>query len=259
METRDISASGGLSPDGRFYWDGARWVPALSPDGRWRWTGTGWAPAPGAGTAAPAAAPFVSPRGRALAVVVVLGVFAGAMALATLGDLVSIAIRSSAGGRGLTDDQQSVADLVSGLPALLALPPLVAAIVLLPMWCHRAYRNLPALGARGLRYSPAWAAGAWFIPIMNIWRPYQVLRETWRHSRVEPAGTLLLNVYWGFWLASSYLDWLVTRDTLGSSGSVGSDAMDAASNVLDVTAAVLAALVVWRITAAQLRTRAGAG
>jgi von Willebrand factor type A domain len=30
-----------MSPDGHFWWDGARWLP-ISDDGRWRWSGTRW-------------------------------------------------------------------------------------------------------------------------------------------------------------------------------------------------------------------------
>src|SRR5438270_9103159 len=33
-----------LSDDGRSYWDGSQWRPALSADGRWRWDGTQWIP-----------------------------------------------------------------------------------------------------------------------------------------------------------------------------------------------------------------------
>jgi hypothetical protein len=32
------------SPDGRYWWDGQAWQPAISPDGRLRWTGTAWVP-----------------------------------------------------------------------------------------------------------------------------------------------------------------------------------------------------------------------
>jgi hypothetical protein len=33
-----------LSPDGRYFWDGSRWVPTqLSPDGNYYWDGRGWA------------------------------------------------------------------------------------------------------------------------------------------------------------------------------------------------------------------------
>jgi len=42
---------GQLSPDGRYVWNGAQWVPTapraqLSPDGRWIWNGVQWIPNP---------------------------------------------------------------------------------------------------------------------------------------------------------------------------------------------------------------------
>lgn len=33
-----------FSPDGEWFWDGARWHPAYSPDRRWRWDGARWLP-----------------------------------------------------------------------------------------------------------------------------------------------------------------------------------------------------------------------
>ncbi|HEX4214313.1 MAG TPA: hypothetical protein VIA06_13430 [Candidatus Dormibacteraeota bacterium] len=42
--------SGSISPDGRWRWDGSRWLPReqrplYSEDGRWYWEGTRWVPA----------------------------------------------------------------------------------------------------------------------------------------------------------------------------------------------------------------------
>jgi len=36
--------SGELSPDGNYFWDGAKWTRAISPDGAWRWDGRSWNP-----------------------------------------------------------------------------------------------------------------------------------------------------------------------------------------------------------------------
>lgn len=64
----------------------------------------------------------------------------------------------------------------------------IVLVVFWMMWVHRTYQNLPSLGAQGLTYSPAWAVGYWFIPILNLFRPYQVMRETWRASHPGHAG-----------------------------------------------------------------------
>jgi len=49
-------------------------------------------------------------------------------------------------------------------------------------WFRRAYLNLPALGARRLRYRPWWAVGAWLLPLFSLFRPKQVLNDIWRAS-----------------------------------------------------------------------------
>jgi len=58
-------------------------------------------------------------------------------------------------------------------------------IVAFSMWTHRASRNLPALGGRGLQYTPAWAVGWFFIPFANLVMPYLVAAEIWRESDPE--------------------------------------------------------------------------
>ena len=50
------------------------------------------------------------------------------------------------------------------------------------LWLFRASRNLRALGNQSVEYSPGWAIGAWFIPIGNLFIPYQVTAEIWNRS-----------------------------------------------------------------------------
>lgn len=52
-------------------------------------------------------------------------------------------------------------------------------------WLFRAYRNVLALGAGGARFGPGWAIGGWFVPILNLVRPKQVIDDTWRGSRPD--------------------------------------------------------------------------
>jgi serine/threonine protein kinase len=49
-------------------------------------------------------------------------------------------------------------------------------------WLRRAYLNLPALGARRLRFRPWWAVGAWLLPVFSLFRPRQILNDVWRAS-----------------------------------------------------------------------------
>ena len=50
------------------------------------------------------------------------------------------------------------------------------------VWFYRAYTNLPHLGVEGLRFSRVWALTSWVIPIVNLWRPKQLMNDIWRAS-----------------------------------------------------------------------------
>ena len=70
--------------------------------------------------------------------------------------------------------------IVSVLVIVAALVSLVALLV----WIYAAHANLPALGAGKLEFTPGWAVGYFFIPIVNLWKPFQAVREI--HIRSDP-------------------------------------------------------------------------
>jgi len=49
-------------------------------------------------------------------------------------------------------------------------------------WLHRCRINVRAFGCRRFRYSRIWAIIGFFIPLVNFFRPYQVVSEVWRAS-----------------------------------------------------------------------------
>lgn len=89
------------------------------------------------------------------------------------------------------------------LRMIVPLPFILYAVCWL-MWVFHTYRNLPALGAARLQFSPAWAVGCYFIPILHLFWPYQVMRETWLASDPSPNGgkraTRLIDWWWGLTL-----------------------------------------------------------
>jgi hypothetical protein len=50
------------------------------------------------------------------------------------------------------------------------------------IWFSGAHDNLKYLGASNLDYTPGWAVAAFFIPILNLFRPFQVAQEIYRAS-----------------------------------------------------------------------------
>ena len=107
-----------------------------------------------------------------------------------------------------------IAIVALGGGMLLAYLGLLGAALAVPMWIHRCYRNLPALGSRG-HFSPAWAAGCWFVPIANLVLPYGAVRDVWAASRprgrwnagLVAAWWLAWLTAWGLLVANSRLPW----------------------------------------------------
>lgn len=50
-------------------------------------------------------------------------------------------------------------------------------------WLFKAHRNLSILGASNLKFSDAACVWWFFVPIFNLWKPYQALKETLTQSQ----------------------------------------------------------------------------
>lgn len=70
----------------------------------------------------------------------------------------------------------------------------LVAFTLFLLWFYRAFKNAGALGARGLRCSPAWSVGYFFVPVLNLFRPFQCASEMWRAS--DPDQRLVDGFEW---------------------------------------------------------------
>jgi hypothetical protein len=111
------------------------------------------------------------------------------------------------------DESVDIAWLFIGLIAILELAVRFICAVIFLIWLHRVYANLPVMGSRNLNYSPGWAVGWWFIPFLNLVRPYQVVKELYSESHIavqdsggEPSEATTENVgfWWGTFLISGF-------------------------------------------------------
>lgn len=81
-------------------------------------------------------------------------------------------------------------------------------MVVFGCWLVRAHRNLRAMGAMDLTVSPGWAVGYFFIPVVNLWMPYQATELLWRASH-DPARwqsakrSWILPAWWTAWIVAA--------------------------------------------------------
>lgn len=88
----------------------------------------------------------------------------------------------------------------------------IISIVTFLRWFRRAYYNLDAkLG--NLDYTDGWAAGSWFVPVVNLYKPYQIMKELYTKTDLyleflnderytKKLSTSILPVWWVLWLGS---------------------------------------------------------
>ena len=98
----------------------------------------------------------------------------------------------------------------------------VITVILFLMWIHRAHRNLPSLGNTNLKYSPGWAVGWFFVPILSLWKPYQVTTEIWKASDPtidingstaweKSSASSLVSSWWFLFIVSAVIGNIVLR------------------------------------------------
>jgi hypothetical protein len=119
--------------------------------------------------------PFVSPRLRGQWAKIFL-------VSATVFIIFDLTLAATRGGFGANKELH---DALTGLNAFLYLSVLFLSAVTFLLWLHRAVKNLSSLGARTLRFTPGWAVGWFFVPVMNLIRPSEVVTELWHAS--DPA------------------------------------------------------------------------
>jgi Domain of unknown function (DUF4328) len=169
----------------------------------------------------------------------------------------------------VTAEELEASDRRQQVVAFSQLAVYIFAAIFFIRWLHRAYANIVPLGAQYPRYSTGTAIWSWFVPILNLWRPKQVINDVWRASDpeapVDQGATwqrddppLLYGVWWTAWVLLTFAynaDFRIylraeTLDELQFS-SLFTVVTDGAS----VLAALLAIAVVHRTTERQ-ETRA---
>ena len=228
------------------------------------------APPPPPPAPAPAAAPaeiepYRSPRALSRKLLILLGITLALDLIAVASGLSerSLLDRAQRGGVVTFDEAESNDNrqMVIGLGQAAVF---VVTVIVFIVWFRRAYRNLPALGARRLKFKPGWAVGAWFVPILNLFRPVQIASDIWAAS--DPALPDTPDTPWqtqkvspliGFWWASWLIANFTGRATFTLNEGQTLDALQSTNTgwlVADVTSAIASAFaiaVVWKITQRQ--------
>ncbi|HYU63588.1 MAG TPA: DUF4328 domain-containing protein [Verrucomicrobiae bacterium] len=236
----------------------------VSGDGYWLWNGAEWVPNPYRRAAyAPWMHPYESAQFRATMVTVFIAAnLIGVLLFIVFDGLDVIHVE-----QGSPKDTLFLAEGFVALLALLAYyATFIPAVVFYCMWLHRVVRNMPSLGSIDPRWTPGGAVGRCFIPFLNLLHPVSSVLDAWRGSwpdqrwvdlgrRKSLRAPVLIVAWWAAWLGARFVGWsgFGFQQAEDVNSKLVGIAIDLASQVLLVTSALLAILVVRRLTARQER------
>jgi Domain of unknown function (DUF4328) len=119
-------------------------------------------------------------------------------------------------------------------------------------WHYRLLRRLERSLSEPLPHSPGWAIGGWFVPLLNLVRPKQMVNDTWRATTPPDTAArrvpVSFHLWWALWLLSSLATGIAGNLPSGSLGDIAERGrLAAAGDAISVAAAVFAVVVVVRL------------
>jgi hypothetical protein len=201
----------------------------------------------------------------ATAVLTVVGVWSGVL---------QVQLLSRAAAGGISHAEVTANDSRQQFIGLLQFVLFLGTAVAFLVWFRAAHRNLTALGCRNLKYTPGWAVGGFFVPVLNLVRPLQVMREVWRGSdpsnlergasaeapaRRRLRAPTIVGWWWALFLTSGFVGNIAIRMAFAQNPSL--DQLQALSAVLvlsdfvDLPSSLVALRLVGQITKRQAQRR----
>lgn len=162
----------------------------------------------------------------------------------------------------LEHETAALSDIIVGFSALAYVGSFVATIVVFIMWFRRAYANLHRLESPKsiLSYQEGWAAGAWFVPFINLVRPYTIMKELWNETQDNIAGKVqrdglqssaIIGWWWAAWLIYNIVGRIT--DKVGNDTDVEGIIQGLRSNTIGLMfalpAGILAILIIKKVSA----------
>ena len=129
--------------------------------------------------------------------------------------------------------------------SVLVLVAVIVSTVTFIMWFRRAYYNI-GLRVNNLLYRDGWAAGSWFIPVINFYMPFQIMKDLYKQtekymtfSMKEPykgnLKTNYVNLWWTLWIISGLVNYFSIR----ISWNIESAEQTTANSFIDLIGAIM--------------------
>ncbi len=180
-----------------------------------------------------------------------------------------VLLKKALAGDFVTEQEATLNDLRQGIIGLLQTGIYITSVVVFLNWFRRAYGNLHRLGITYLKHSESMAVWTWFIPIIVLFRPVQIMSEIWRETQESLkkydtsykiiGGSLIIGLWWTLFIVSNLIGRYVMsvgfkQDTVEQLIE-GTEAY-LISDILQIPEALLVILIVHKLSTAESKLAA---
>jgi Domain of unknown function (DUF4328) len=137
---------------------------------------------------------------------------------------------------------------------------LICTMVFFILWFRRAYNNLHLTQSVNLLYTEGWAAGAWFVPFLNLVRPYQIMNEIWNKTQEATKNLLsfnnsvLVGWWWAIYLISNITSNIASRlfnDNSSYESLASATYAQIISNIIEIGSIIITVIMIKKTAAME--------
>ena len=165
-------------------------------------------------------------------------------------------------GMVLTDELSSSNDLRQEIIRFVFIIAFITSIVFFILWFRRAYYNLQ-VRTGNCRHSDGWAAGSWFVPIICLYRPYQIMKElavetssllSITSGKEVKSDTDIIGIWWALWIFTNYIvkygmNWAFKGESIDN--LINGTLLAIANNLLGIPLAIITVFMIKKYAAKE--------
>jgi hypothetical protein len=129
-------------------------------------------------------------------------------------------LQTAANGGEISTESATANDTRQQMIGIIYLIAYVISAITFIQWFRRAYFNLH-LRVNYLSQTEGWAAGSWFVPIVSLYRPYQIMKELYQETKellIKKGFSINYNFasgslgwWWTLWIINNIIGQFVFR------------------------------------------------
>ncbi len=154
----------------------------------------------------------------------------------------------------VSDNELTLNDIREGIVGITNIILYITSVIFFIRWFRRAYYNLNSRS--GTSHDEGWAAGSWFVPFLNLYRPVQIMNEidegnsaliTRYSHESSKKNSFLIGSWWALWILGGIIGRYIFKTSMRANTLnelIQSTQADMFGQLIDIPLTILAILVI---------------